>query len=117
MLDPADGANYASRLAAKKLLIQEVVGDTVVPNIATDRLGAMTGLMPLMGEPFDGAPSEAITNMPTTNKFVKYTSDATNVFVHSSLLRPAPTTDPMHGINGTLRLVTDAVAFLVANNQ
>jgi pimeloyl-ACP methyl ester carboxylesterase len=116
VLDPADGANYTPKLAMKNLLIQEVVGDTVVPNIATDRLAALVGLAPKMGDPFNGAPSTAITEAPTDNKFVKYTSDATNVFVHSSLLRPAPTADPMHGINGTLRLVTDAITFL-ANNQ
>jgi hypothetical protein len=117
VLDPADGANYASRLATKRLLIQEVVGDTVVPNIATDRLAALTGLagMPLMADPFNNMPSAAITNMPMMNKFVKYVSDANNVFVHSSLLRPAPGGQP--GINGTLRLVTDAITFLVANNQ
>jgi pimeloyl-ACP methyl ester carboxylesterase len=109
VLDPADGANYASRLAAKKLLIQEVVGDTVVPNIATERLAALTGLMPMAGDPFNGAPSAAITNMPTANKFLQYTSDAQNVFVHSSLLRPAPVAGG--------RLVTDAVAFLAAINQ
>jgi dienelactone hydrolase len=120
VLDPADGANYASRLATERLLVQEVVGDTVVPNVATDRLAALTGLAqtPLTGDPFDPnnpAPSAAITNAPMTNKFVRYVSDETNVFVHSSLLRPAPTTDPRHGINGTLRLVTDAITFLVNN--
>jgi hypothetical protein len=52
--------------------------------------------------------------MPTANKFLQYTSDAQNVFVHSSLLRPAPVAG---GVNGTLRLVTDAVAFLAAINQ
>jgi hypothetical protein len=119
VLDPADPANYGSRLATKKVLIQEVVGDTVVPNVSTDRLAAVSGLAanPLAGDPFNGMPSAAITMMPTTSKFVRYTSDATNVFVHSSLLRPAPTTDPQHGINGTLRLVVDGVRFLAQNNQ
>jgi len=119
VLDPADPANFASRLAAKKVLIQEVVGDTVVPNVATDRFAAVSGLAanPLMGDPFNAQPSAAITMMPTTSKFVRYTSDADNVFVHSSLLRPAPTTDPQDGINGTLRIVFDAVAFLANNNQ
>jgi len=45
------------------------------------------------------------------------TSDADNVFVHSSLLRPAPTSEPQDGINGTLRLVVDAVTYLALNNQ
>jgi hypothetical protein len=118
VLDPADPANFGPRIAAKKLLIQEVVGDTVVPNVATDRYAAVTGLAanPLMGDPFNAAPSAAITMMPTASKFVRYTSDANNVFVHSSLLRPAPTTNPQHGINGTLRLVVDAVTFLAQNN-
>jgi hypothetical protein len=119
VLDPADPANFASRLATKKVLIQEVVGDTVVPNVSTDRLAALTGLAanPLTADPFNGQPSAALSNMPTVSKFVRYVTDATNVFVHSSLLRPAPTTDPQHGINGTLRLQIDAAYFLISNNQ
>ncbi|HEY5945960.1 MAG TPA: hypothetical protein VIV40_10745 [Kofleriaceae bacterium] len=117
VLDPADGANFSPRLAAKHVLVQEVVGDTVVPNVATDRLAALLGLigMPLANDPWNGTPSAAITTTPTANKFVKYTSDATNVFVHSSLLRPAPTTDPTHGVNGTLRLQVDAATFFSLN--
>jgi hypothetical protein len=117
VLDPADGANFAPKLAQKKLLIQEVVGDTVVPNIATERLAALTGLaaMPLMGDPFNNQPSAALTTSPTSNKFVRYTTDADNVFVHSSLLRPANLNQ--NGINGTLRLQVDATYFLISNSN
>ena len=44
VLDPADPANFTRKLAARKFLIQEVVGDTVVPNVATDREAALVGL-------------------------------------------------------------------------
>ena len=119
VLDPADGANFTRMLATKRVLLQEVVGDTVVPNIATDRLAALLGLAatPLMGDPFNNQPSAAITTMPRTSKFVKYVSDADNVYVHSSLLRPAPTTPPQAGINGTLRLQVDATTYLNLNNE
>jgi hypothetical protein len=97
VLDPADPANFTRKLAAKKILIQEVVGDTVVPNIATDNEGALVGLMSMAGDrmfpvcaagvraglacgtdadcPASScarAPSAAITTMPTMNKFVKH---------------------------------------------
>ena len=45
VIDPADGANFMSRLATKKFLIQEVVDDQVVPNFATDIEGALAGLI------------------------------------------------------------------------
>jgi pimeloyl-ACP methyl ester carboxylesterase len=122
VLDPAEPANFEARILAadKKVLIQEVVGDTVVPNIATERQAALLGLptMSLEADPFNPsqpAPSAAIVEMPNTRKFVKYTSDANNVFVHSSLLRPAATTNPQAGINGTLRLQVDASSYLFLN--
>ena len=120
ILDPADGANFARRLATKRVLIQKVTGDEVVPNIATDNLAALVGLadMEQAADPFDfsaPAPSAAITTMPMTNKFVTYTDDASDAYVHSSLLRPAPSTDAQLGINGTLRVQLDAATFLFAN--
>jgi len=120
VLDPADGANFTRFLVTKKLLIQEVVGDTVVPNIATERLAALTGLLPNAKQadsfnPAQPAPSAAIADMPMASKFVRYMSDGSDVFVHSSLLRPAPTEDAQKGINGTLRLQVDAATFLFAN--
>jgi dienelactone hydrolase len=110
-LDPADGANFTRKLAAKKFLIQEVVNDQVVPNIATERMAALVGLMASAGaaDPanvFAGlAPSVAITTNPTASKFVRYTNLAPgsaasppgNTFAHSSLLAPAPTVFPPAG--------------------
>jgi hypothetical protein len=119
VLDPADPANFAARLATKRVLIQEVVGDTVVPNIATQRQAALLGLTtPATGDPFNmasPAPSAAITTMPMTNKYIRYMTDADQVYVHSSLLRPAPTTDPLDGSRATLRLQVDATTFLQLN--
>ena len=52
VLDPADGANFALKLAPKKFLLQECVGDMVVPNIATDNDGALVGLTPGVADPY-----------------------------------------------------------------
>ena len=123
VLDPADPANFTSRLAAKKFLIQEVVGDTVVSNVATDNEGALVGLAPgLTADPFAGGPaSVAITTNPTASKFVKYPTlppDAAtgfpgNTFSHGSLLVPA--NGGNDGRAGTGRMQTDAFTFLSIN--
>ena len=135
MLDPADPANFTRKLAPRSFLIQEVVGDLVVPNIATDREGALVGLtamdaacgVPNSAPPPPMLPSPAITTNPTASKFVKYTNIAPgtatcppgNTFEHASLLRPAPTpggtTVGNDGSLGTARLQTDAITFLVLN--
>jgi len=125
VLDPADPANFASRTAAKKILIQEVVDDMVVPNIATQRQAALMGLtMPGMADVYlpPGAtnPSAAITTNPTTNKYVRYMTMPAdsgsgfpgNIFEHPSLLRPSAGTG---GTLGTARLQTDAITFLLLN--
>ena len=120
VIDPADAANFTRMLAGRKTLLQEVVGDLVVPNIATDRFGALLQLMPLTADPALSqpvAPSAAITTDPMTQKFVKYPSFTTpapgNTFVHSSLLRPA--NNNADGILGTARLQTDAITYLILN--
>ncbi len=132
VLDPADGANYTRKLATRKILIQEVVGDQVVPNIATNNEAALVGLAAMMADPAPAPPatlnpSAAIVTNPTANKFVKYTNlpaDAGmgfpgNTFEHASLLRPAPTpggsTVGGDGRLGTARLQTDAFTFLFLN--
>jgi hypothetical protein len=105
-LDPTDPANFTRKLAGRRFLLQEVVGDQVVPNVATDNEGALTGLMAAAATcapPPPVPPSAALLSMPMTNKFLKYmdltpgTCDATgtaqafpgNAFEHGSLLRPA----------------------------
>jgi hypothetical protein len=99
ILDPADPANFNRKLATRKILIQEVVGDTVVPNVATDREGALVGLTSMDADQyfpncaggsrigkgcgsdtdcpsstctFPTNASAAILTMPTANKFVKH---------------------------------------------
>ncbi len=113
MLDPADGANFTTRLAPKRLLIQEIIGDTVIPNLTTNNLAALVGLTPKAADVAGSlAPpaSAAITTMPTTNKFVTYTTSANNIFAHPSLLRPVTQTTP--GVLGTVRLQVDLTTFL-----
>ncbi|MEO8553241.1 MAG: hypothetical protein ABI678_24880, partial [Kofleriaceae bacterium] len=122
VLDPADGANFMSRLVTKKFFIQEVVGDEVVPNYATDIMGALAGLTPGTADPATSAtppPSAAVTTNVTASKWVRYpTLPAAgafpgNTFAHASLLRPANAID---GTLGTVRLQTDALTFLGANH-
>jgi hypothetical protein len=130
VLDPADPANFVRRLATRRILIQEVVGDQVVPNIATNNEAALIGLAPMMGDPAGAPPippSAAITTNPMMSKFVKYPNLPPNAgagfpgntFEHASLLRPAPspgtTTVGNDGRLGTARLQTDAITFLVLN--
>jgi len=109
ILDPADGANFVSRLPAspKKFLIEEVVNDQVVPNVATDDEGALVGLMPGTGDVltpltmvsvqsplFD--PTAALSTAPTTNHWLRYPTIAAGdpndpwgiAFQHASLLEP-----------------------------
>ncbi|HEY5920767.1 MAG TPA: hypothetical protein VIV11_03810 [Kofleriaceae bacterium] len=125
VLDPSDPANFAGRTAQKRVLVQEVVGDMVVPNISTDRQAALMGLtMAENGDvylpPGNTNPSAAITTNPNTNKFLKYTTMPAdsgtgfpgNFFDHPSLLRPSPGTG---GALGTARLQTDAITFLFLN--
>lgn len=138
VLDPADPANFASRLASKKFLIQRVDKDAVVPNIATDNMGALAGQ--LKGDASCGVPigtqvppSSAIVAAPTSSQFLDYLTVAPgnaacppgNTFGHGSLLKPEPsvlgaTCNPTTGVacDGSLatqRLQTDAVFFLLAN--
>lgn len=115
-VDPADGANFTPKLAAKRFLLQEVVDDQVVPNVATDHEGALVGLTPMTADhylpPSMVAASAAITTSPMTNKWVRYVTDSTNAFQHASLLSPVPSTA---GVLGTARVQTDAITFLVLN--
>ncbi len=126
VLDPADGANFTRQLASRRFLIQEVVGDTVVPNIATNNEAALVALTPQNADKFSPgesmtAASAAISTTPTMNKFVKYMNLAAaapsfpgNTFAHASLLRPTSGND---GSLGTARLQKDAITYLFSNNQ
>jgi dienelactone hydrolase len=128
ILDPADGANFTPKLAANRYLIQEVVNDQVVPNIATETEGALVGQAGATadcGASNPMPPSVAITTDPLVSKFLRYvsvpagTSGCTpgNAFQHASLLDPVrsggvPTTE---GVLGTVRVQTDAITFLLLN--
>jgi dienelactone hydrolase len=117
ILDPADPANFGSKLATKRFMIQEVIGDTVVPNVTTERLAALTGVaakaaMADAGTP--PAPSAAITTPTVTeNKFIRYMSDVANKYTHSSFIRPADLTPA--GVTGFLRMQVDARTWLEGN--
>jgi dienelactone hydrolase len=116
ILDSSDGANYTSRLAARRFLLQKVVGDKVVPNVATESLARLTGMtMWAAGDTTPAAPplppSAAITATPKSNKWIEYTSTASFEFSHGSLL--SGTTQPQQ--LALARIQTDAIVYLVNN--
>ncbi len=139
LLDSADPANFAGRLGAEKFLLQEIENDEVVPNIATDNLGALAGQPRAdasCGIPFGGPsipPSTAILAAPMQSHFLQYRQYAPgnaeclvgNTYSHGSLLKPEPsvlggTCNPSTGANcdgtfATVRLQTDAVFYLLSN--
>jgi pimeloyl-ACP methyl ester carboxylesterase len=127
VLDPADGANFTPLLATRRFLIQEVVGDQVVPNIATETEAALVGLT-AAAQTADCAASAtppasaAITTPPlNASKFVRYPTSAPgsagcapgNTFAHASLLQPAAATTDAR--LATVRLQTDALTYLTLN--
>lgn len=129
ILDSSDGANFVGRLPAtgKKFLIQQVVGDTVVPNVATNTMAALTGFtMPAAGDTtFPPAtnppgPSPAIVSaFPPmfSGKWLTYTTTTDYVFRHGSLLSGAavPSSPQANELLGTARVQVDAITFLVLN--
>ena len=126
VLDPADPANFNKKLATKRFLMQEVVGDAVVPNIATEREAALVGLTPADADPGvpnptpppPMQPSAAIVTAPMATKYVLYRNLPAaggfpgNTFQHGSLLAPTPGND---GALATLRMQTDALFYLINN--
>jgi len=125
VLDPAEPGNFALRLRARRLLIQEVENDAVVPNLATDNLAKLAGLTQGTADPCTtcaGPPpvaSAAITTNPMTSKWVLYKQLPAaapfpgNTFTHGSLLKPE-TLDPDRRL-GTARLQADALVYLLNN--
>ena len=123
VLDPADPANFSGMLAARRFLLQEVTGDQVVPNYATDHEGQLTGLSPMDADLYlptvNTALSAALTAMPMANHWLQYKPIAAspqtgpgNEFQHGSLLSPVA---GQAGQLGTARMQTDAIYFLLQN--
>lgn len=132
VLDPADPANFTSRLATKRFMIQKVMDDAVVPNFATDAEAALTGVAANSANgacaPQAGTfgPTPQVVSPMNMNKFINYVPlsatatcpDATQtnqvsagtVFSHSSLLRPVPGTcsSAGHTCTSTTQAVGDA---------
>ncbi len=139
IMDPADPANFTRKLATRRFLIQQVDGDTVVPNIATMNEGALVGLTPATADPNAPTtsppqpppPSAAITTNLMTSKWVRYPTLAPNAgtmfpgntFHHASLLSPtlAPLMPgqppPPDGALATVRMQVDAITYLFFNNR
>lgn len=138
ILDPAEPANFASRLAPTRFLIQRIGNDNVAPNLATDNEGAL--VEQLRGDASCGVPlgtsippSTALLAAPQQSHYLDYVTFAPgnpacppgNTFGHGSLLRPEPSVlggncNPQTGAScdgtfATVRLQTDAIFFLLSN--
>ena len=140
VLDPAEPANFNTKFANARFLLQRIDGDDVVPNLATDNEGAL--LQQLRGDASCGVPlgtqippSTALLAAPTQSHFLDYVSVAPgnpacppgNTFGHGSLLQPEPsvlgaacnpaTGAACDGTFATVRLQTDAIFFLLSNRR
>ncbi len=121
VLDPADGANYVARLASRSVLVQEVIDDAVVPNIATANLAKLDGLTAAAADVATAPvkPLTMITSNPTQPKWVQYSTLPAgsgfpgNTYEHGSLLAPAGT--GADGALATAQLQADAITYLVNN--
>ncbi len=119
VLDPADPANYASRLADRNFLLQRVDNDEVIPNIATDNEGELA--FQLRGDASCGQiigssvpPSTALLAAPGQTAFLNYVTvppgtagcAVGNTFTHGSLLAPtgrcATTTSTICNVRGVV---------------
>jgi len=123
VLDPTDGANFASSTDGRAVLIQEVVGDLVVPNVATEDYARLLDA-PAYVAAHSLSPdtvSKAITGNTDRRKLVRYLTlpaDAAtrfpgNTYAHGSLLAPADSNSD--GLLGTALLQRDAITFLGMN--
>jgi hypothetical protein len=122
ILDPIDGMNYWQRYGERNVLLQEVIGDEVVPNEATEPFGHLLGL-----SPSDAAPASHDKLGPTDaaaasgSAWIQYKhldADANkafpgNTFSHGSMLKPA--NDMADGQLGTAQMQTDLVTYLAHN--
>ncbi|MBI5509235.1 MAG: hypothetical protein HY903_10830 [Deltaproteobacteria bacterium] len=116
ILDPAYGANFVRRLAdsGRPVLVQEVIGDSVVPNVATEALAGLLALDPIPALLADSLEPTATPEVTAgTSAWLQYDSGADNTFAHGSLLAPADNGDS--GMFGTAQMQTDAVTFLSSN--
>jgi hypothetical protein len=126
LLDPIDPLSYAGRFAenGRDVLIAQIVGDNVVPNSATEELGAALGLEPEVA--VAGTPASSTPSAPAVapgSRWLRYTGSVAdpisgfpgNAYDHGSLLAPAAPAAGMvagSGELGTLRLRLDTLGFL-----
>jgi dienelactone hydrolase len=126
VLDPSDGANYLSRWGARPILIQRVINDQVVPNVATEQMALLRGLTAQSAALADtaatAAPTPAIAADDGMPLWVDYanadpgngTTDG-NTYTHGSLLAPAGGPLASDGTAATAQMQTDAIVYLLNN--
>ncbi len=122
VMDPADPAAFAAALRGRAVLVQQVVGDQVMPSIVTEQLGGLLGLMPVQADPLaspEDPVSRPIADTPNAAHWLRYEKAepsgqfAGNQYAHFSLIGPACT-----GADcalGTARIQKDALTYLARN--
>lgn len=121
ILDPAEGANFTARFGARPVMIQKVIGDTVVPNVATDIMAALRGLSAQSADMTvdPSTVSTAVETDPGMPKFIEYTTLPAadpfpgNTYDHGALLAPA--NGGADGALGTALMQLDAITYLNNN--
>jgi len=123
ILDPGDGANFISLFGERPVLVQVAVDDKVIPNIASERLGALLGAATSQADSSISPTtvSAAIIESPNARKLVRYTTQAAdpgtgfpgNSYGNSSLLAPASADTA--GQLGTALMQRDAITYLLNN--
>jgi hypothetical protein len=125
VLDPADGVNYVDAYRGamgKKVLLQEVIGDQLIPNEATDPWGMLLGLTNVPANVATGAmPTPTPAAAMLGGSWIQYTNIPPNAaqmfpgntYAHGSLLSPA--TPDAAGLLGTAQMQTDTITYLVTH--
>ncbi len=128
VLDPVDAVNYVGAYhgaSGDHALLEEVIGDQVVPNTATDEFGALLGLTstdaavatavpptaPSPAAPMPGSQWIRYKNLPADMA----TGFPGNSYAHGSLLQPATALPDQSGLLGTSLMQTDTLTYLVTH--
>jgi dienelactone hydrolase len=121
ILDPAEGGNFVGRMLrdGRAVLVQEVVGDEIIPAGATKGLGQLLGLEPVPAALASSAAPDPTAGAAGSAAWVQYATNDLNAYSHASLLLPVqagPVADPtLFGRLGTAQMQADAIAFFLAN--
>ncbi len=128
LLDPADGLNFLSEILAPskppgalttlkngvalRVLLQEVIGDPVVPNVVSETFGAALNLpKSTAASDLALAPTSATTTVG--DLWLQYQTNANDTYGHPSLTVPVDSSAA--AVLGHQQMVLDAATYLGIN--